>query len=102
MQVITISAKLLGGSERKIDKAGHEYIRFKASCKSEAHGKIKTTIYRCYCYNSDIEELHDGEIVFLSGDIDMNVCIDDNGKAWMNCDVYVRQIERASKYNASR
>lgn len=97
MQVITISGKLLGNSESKTDKNGHKYFRFKVLCEGSAQGKKKTTIYRCYCYNTEYENLKDGETVFLSGDIDMNVRLDDNGKAWINCDVYVRQIDKGAK-----
>lgn len=97
MQVITISGKLLGDSETKVDKSGHKYIRFKVLSEYTAQKQDKTMIFRCYCYNTVYENLKDGEKVFLSGDIDMTIRIDEKGKAWINCDVYVRQIDKGTK-----
>ena len=93
MQIITLSGTVLGDSEVKIDKCGHKYVRFKVLCRYSAQGKEKTALYRCYSFDTAHSNLKDGARVFVSGDVEMNVRLDDNGKAWINCDVYVRHLD---------
>lgn len=90
MEAITLSGILADDCEKKTDKKGHQYIRFKVSCEgTDIYGKPRITQYRCYLYNMQFDNLKKGELVFLTGSFNLNQF---NGR--INCDIYVQQIAR--------
>jgi hypothetical protein len=95
MEVISLSGIVAGNCEKKTDKNGNVYIRFKVSCKGKTlTGHDKVTIYRCRYWRVQNDDINDGDLVFVNGDMDATVKIDSNGKPWINFDVYVRQLEK--------
>ncbi|MBQ8482880.1 MAG: single-stranded DNA-binding protein [Bacteroidales bacterium] len=97
MEIITLSGRLYGDCEQKTDKNGNRYIRFKVSCTGRDYsGNIKYTMYRCFCYDTSYSILKNGDLVFLSGDLNTSIRTDDTGKSWINCDVYVKNITKGN------
>lgn len=95
MEIITISGRLFGDCEGRKDKRGNPYIRFKVRCDRKLQtGETVSNYYRCYSYNTEYADLKDGDIVFLSGDMEVNTHRDKEGKVWTNIDIYVRNISR--------
>lgn len=93
MEVITISGKLIGDCEKRNDKRGNPYIRFKVKCEKKfPNGETCSNYYRCYCYNTEYADLKDGDIVFLNGDLELTTRRDSNGNVWTNVDIFVRNI----------
>lgn len=96
MEIITLSGKITGNVERKIDKNGNHYIRFKVYCAGrEYNGQTKYTCYRCFTYDTSFRDLKDGDTVFLSGDLTSHIKYDEGGKAWVNNDVFIKNITKA-------
>lgn len=93
MQVITLSGKVCGPCELRTNKNGINYIRFKVYC-IKGGVDYKYTIYRCYCNNTSFADLQSGDAVFLTGDMSVILTKDENGKEWVNINVYVHTIER--------
>ena len=95
MQIVTLSGKICGPCEQRKDKNGNGYIRFRVTCASkDATGGNKFTTYRCYSYDTSFNNLQNGDIVFLTGDLNIITKTDENGKTWMNVDVYIKSIDR--------
>ena len=93
MQFITLSGKVYGTCELKKDINGNDYIRFKLCCTGKDYGgKVKYTIYRCFCYDVTFRNLKNGDKVFLAGDIAMNIKTGEDGNACVQNDVYVKCI----------
>lgn len=96
MEIITLSGKVTGNCERRIDKNGNHYLRFKVYCAGkEYNGQVKYTLYRCFTYDTSLCDLKEGDTVFLSGDLSSSIKLDNNGKAWINYDVFVKNITKA-------
>lgn len=94
MEIITLSGKITGNVARKIDKNGNHYIRFKVYCAGkEYNGQTNYTCYRCFTYDISFKDLKDGDTVFLCGEHSFNIKSDENGKVWVNVDVFIRTIE---------
>lgn len=95
MQIVTLSGKICGPCEQRKDKNGNGYIRFRVTCASkDGSGGNKFTTYRCYSYDISFSNLQNGGIVFLIGDLNIITKTDENGKTWMNVDVYIKSIDR--------
>ena len=94
MQVITLSGKVCGPCELRTNKNGINYIRFKVYSINGGVENYKYTIYRCYCNNTSFADLQSGDAVFLTGDMSVILTKDENGKEWVNINVYVHTIER--------
>ena len=95
MQIVTLSGKLCGPCEQRKDINGDGYIRFRVTCASkDGSGGNKFTTYRCYSYDTSFSNLQNGDIVFLIGYLNIVTKTDENGKTWMNLDVYIRSIDR--------
>ena len=93
MEIITLSGKVTGICEYRKDKNGNHYIRFKVCCVGKDYnGGVKYTFYRCFCYDTSFKDLQNGDTVFLSGDLVMNI----NGEPAIICDVYVKNISRGN------
>lgn len=93
MEIITLSGKISGICELRKDKNGNNYIRFKVCCAGKDYsGNPKYTTYRCFCYDTTYSTLKNGDLVFLSGDLNTTIRTDENGKSWLNSDVYVKNI----------
>lgn len=100
IQNIILVGHLLTDAQSYTDKNGHDYIRFKMSCRRTTYtGETKFTIYRICCYQSGFENLRQGDQVYVSGDLDITYHVDENGKAWLNNDVFARQITKGSTEN---
>lgn len=88
MEAITISGNLAADCEPKTDKKGHSYIRFIVACESkDVLGKPRTNNYRCFCYNTQFENLKKGDFVVVSGSFNVN-----EYKGKISFDIYVQQI----------
>ena len=97
IQTIILLGHLMTDAETFIDKDGHDFIRFKMCCrKTTFKGESKFTVYRVCCYQKGFENMKRGDQVYVSGDLDINVHIDDKGKVWLNTEVYARQIAKGS------
>ena len=95
MQIVTLSGKICGPCEQRKDINGNGYIRFRVTCASkDGSGENKFTTYRCYSYDTSFSNLQNGDIVFLTGDLNIITKTDENGKTWMNVDVYIKCIDR--------
>lgn len=85
-----------GASERKADKNGNHYLRFKVYCAGkEYNGQVKYTTYRCFTYDTSFGDLKEGDTVFLSGDLSSSIKYDQAGKAWISNDVFVKNLVKA-------
>lgn len=90
MEAIMLSGVVSEDCEKKTDKKGHDYVRFKLGCEGiDIYGKPRVTQYRCYLYNMQYDNLKKGELVTLTGSFNCNQF---NGK--INFDIYVHQISR--------
>lgn len=68
MEEIALSGILVDDAEKRIDKKGHEYIRFKVGCEgTDMYGKPRVSLYRCYTYDLKAGSLKKGELVFVTG-----------------------------------
>lgn len=76
------------------DKNGNNYIRFKVYCTNKDTTTARYTLYRCYCYDTSFSNLKDDDTVFLTGDLNLVIRNDENGKTWVNTDVYVRNMTK--------
>ena len=94
MQIITLSGKVHGACEMRKDKNGKDYICFKVYCTNKDTTTTRYTLYRCYCYDTSFSNLKDDDTVFLTGDLNLIIRNDENGKTKVNPDVYVKSIER--------
>lgn len=94
MQIITLSGKVHGACEMRKDKNGNNYIRFKVYCTNKDATTARYTLYRCYCYDTSFSNLKDDDTVFLTGDLNLVIKNDENGKTWINTDVYVRNMTK--------
>ena len=95
MEIVTISGKIMGNCESRKDKNNNTFIRFKVCCTGKDYsGNPKYTTYRCFCYDTMFGDLKNGDTVFLSGDMNVNVRQDENGKPLLNIDVYVKNITK--------
>lgn len=95
MEIITLSGKVTGICECRKDKNGNKYIRFKVCCVGKDYGgDVKYTVYRCFCYDTNFNDLQNGDTVFLCGDLNMSIKDDISGRPALNCDVYVKCISR--------
>lgn len=94
MQIITLSGKVHGACEMRKDKNGNNYIRFKVYCTNKDTTTARYTLYRCYCYDTSFSNLKDDDTVFLTGDLNLVIRNDENGKTWINTDVYVRNMTK--------
>ncbi len=94
MQIITLSGKIHGACEMRKDKNGNNYIRFKVYCTNKDTTTARYTLYRCYCYDTSFSNLKDDDTVFLTGDLNLVIRNDENGKTWVNTDVYVRNMTK--------
>lgn len=93
MQTITLSGYLTENAETKTDKRGYKYVRFKVGCEGlDLAGSKTTTIYRCYTYNLEFENLKKDELVFLSGTQILSMY-----KGSVLLDVKVQNITRGHK-----
>lgn len=96
MEIITLSGKVYGSCEKKIDRNGNHYLRFMVFCAGkEYNGKTRYTSYRCFTYDTSLDDLKEGDIVFLTGDLSSSIKLDDKGKPWLNNDVFIKNITKA-------
>lgn len=101
IQTITLMGHLISKVDKFVDKNGHEFIRFKMSCrKTTFKGDTKNTVYRVCCYQGGFENLKEGDQVYVSGDLDISVYIDDKGKVWLNNEVFAIRISKGSIENS--
>lgn len=95
MEIITLSGNVAGKCEKRMDKNGNYYLRFMVFCEGKDYrGNPQRTFYRCVTYDSSIV-LKEGDMVFLTGDLKLSTKTDEKGKAWFNCDIYVKNITKA-------
>lgn len=67
IQTIILIGHLLTDAEVFTDKNGHDFIRFKLSCrKTTFKGESKFTVYRVCTYQSGFETLKQGDQVYVS------------------------------------
>lgn len=93
MEVITLAGNLITDSEVCTDKNGHNFSRFKVSCRSTDYaGNFKSTVYRCFSYASGCERLKVGDQVFITGTLNIGIHTDEKGKTWLNADVFVQHF----------
>jgi ketosteroid isomerase-like protein len=94
MEIITLSGVVNGRCVKRQTKRGTEYLIFKVSCEKKKHdGKLEYTVYRCTCFNLEFETLKEGDIVFLTGNLQISVTTDDGGKTCVNRDVFIMTID---------
>ena len=68
MEIISIHGRVTGACERKTDRKGHTFLRFKVACDGEDFaGRPRVTLYRCFTYNTRHDGLRDGDGVIVSG-----------------------------------
>lgn len=97
MLIVTLSGKVYGPCETRKDKNGNNYIRFKVSCISkDSNGVNKYTLFRCYSYDTTFNNLQNGDMVFLTGDLNIINRTDESGKTWVNTDVYVKNMTKGN------
>ncbi len=95
MEIITLSGTVSENCEVREDKKGNPFVTFRVYCSHTGRdGTVKYSYYRCYTYNMLFSDLKQGDLVFLSGDLEINFNIDKNGKVWLNNDVFVKQITK--------
>ncbi len=93
MQTVILSGVLTENCEKRTDKNGHEYVRFRLACEDpDLSGKKTTTIYRCYTYNLLFDNLRKDDLLFLSGSLVINKYRDS-----INLDVKVQNITKGFK-----
>lgn len=92
MEIITVTGVVSSECEKRKDKRGHEYIRFKIGCKGlDTYGRPRQTQYRCFCYNMQFDNLQKGEDLAVSGSLNINYYNDK-----INFDIYVQHIARVA------
>lgn len=94
MEIITLAGKVSSIPEYRKDRNGNDYICFVVRCSSELTGDVKYTHYRCFCYDPSMKGLLKGDVVFLQGDLNLNIKTND-GSPVLSCDVYVKCITKA-------
>lgn len=93
MEVIILSGKVSGACEFRKDRNGNNYIRFKVCCtRKSLAGSVSYTMYRCFCYDTSFGSLKNGNVAFILGDLEIVMKTDENGKTWVNNNVYVKNI----------
>ena len=101
IQTVILIGHLLTDAESFTDKNGHDFVRFKMTCRRTTFkGETKFTVYRVCCYIGGYETLKQGDQVFVSGELDISVHIDKEGKVWLNNEVYAKQISKGSVENS--
>lgn len=95
MQQITIAGVIAEDSEKKTNEQGHEYVRFKVHCTdTDNKGKQRITVYRCYTYKTQFDNLKKGECIFLTGTLIVNTA---PGKVAL--DIFAQQLARGNGQN---
>lgn len=85
---ITLNGVLSEDCEKKTDKKGREYIRFRVGCKDiDNSPNPSITVFRCFSYNTQFSNLKKGDYVFITGSLKTNTF---NEKT--NLDVYISNI----------
>lgn len=95
MEIITLSGKISRPPECRKDRKGNKYFCFVVCCTSNYNCDVKDTYYRCFCYDQNMGDLRKGDVVFLQGDLYMNITTCD-GAPILSCDVYVKNISRGN------
>lgn len=86
MEIITLAGTVSSACEYRKDVNGNNYIRFVVRCGY--------TYYRCFCYDPNMKGLLKGDVVFLQGDLNVDIKTND-GTPVLSCDVFVKCITKA-------
>jgi len=88
MEEIALSGILVDDAEKRIDKKGHEYIRFKVGCEgTDMYGKPRVSLYRIFSYDLNLATLKKGQMVFVVGTFSIDVI---DGRS--NLNVYAHKV----------
>lgn len=90
MEIITISGYLHEDCEKRKDKQGRDYIRFKVDVEgTTSYGKSRMTQYRCFTYNMQYDNMKKNDFITVSGSFNINII---NNK--YNFDIYAHCIAK--------
>ena len=101
MQNITISGNLISDARLFNDQSGKEYMSFRVAVNDIRKGEKNTTYYDVTASKTGVMDyLKKGQGVIVSGKLTIEA-IDKDGKAFVNINVFARDLELYGQQRAN-